>query len=121
MGRYLSPLLKLAVTVGLLAWLASGVDLGQVRERLAAVGVPAALAATMVLAMLIPATAARWGVVQHAIAAPLPGPALLRLTLVGLFFNQLLPAPIGEIGRAHVELQSLMRISYAVFCLKKKK
>src|SRR3546814_10560588 len=28
---------------------------------------------------------------------------------------------IDEIGRAHVELQSLMRISYAVFCLKKKK
>src|SRR3546814_728273 len=26
-----------------------------------------------------------------------------------------------EIGRAHVELQSLMRISYAVFCLKNKK
>src|SRR3546814_7103330 len=29
--------------------------------------------------------------------------------------------PLPEIGRAHVELQSLMRISYAVFCLKKKK
>src|SRR3546814_3363583 len=28
---------------------------------------------------------------------------------------------LREIGRAHVELQSLMRISYAVFCLKKKK
>src|SRR3546814_2391422 len=27
----------------------------------------------------------------------------------------------AEIGRAHVELQSLMRISYAVFCLQKKK
>src|SRR3546814_2420180 len=27
---------------------------------------------------------------------------------------------IQEIGRAHAELQSLMRISYAVFCLKKK-
>src|SRR3546814_7094317 len=26
-----------------------------------------------------------------------------------------------QIGRAHVELQSLMRISYDVFCLKKKK
>src|SRR3546814_1253747 len=25
-----------------------------------------------------------------------------------------------QIGRAHAELQSLMRISYAVFCLKKK-
>src|SRR3546814_2342870 len=31
------------------------------------------------------------------------------------------PALITEqIGRAHAELQSLMRISYAVFCLKKK-
>src|SRR3546814_3038303 len=28
---------------------------------------------------------------------------------------------IGKIGRAPSELQSLMRISYAVFCLKKKK
>src|SRR3546814_2835667 len=28
--------------------------------------------------------------------------------------------PLNQIGRAHVELQSLMRISYAVFCLKKK-
>src|SRR3546814_4036136 len=27
----------------------------------------------------------------------------------------------NQIGRAQVELQSLMRISYAVFCLKKKK
>src|SRR3546814_6100251 len=26
----------------------------------------------------------------------------------------------AEIGRAHAELQSIMRISYAVFCLKKK-
>src|SRR3546814_4773816 len=31
------------------------------------------------------------------------------------------PGDRGKIGRAHVELQSLMRISYAVFCLKKKK
>src|SRR3546814_6128851 len=28
---------------------------------------------------------------------------------------------IAEIGRAHAELQSLMHISYAVFCLKNKK
>lgn len=95
MRRGLALFLKLAVSVGLLAWLASQVDLADVRARLAAVGIPAALGAAMVLAMLIPATAARWGVVQHAISAPLPGPALLRLTLVGLFFNQVLPAPIG--------------------------
>src|SRR3546814_10778764 len=28
---------------------------------------------------------------------------------------------VSQIGRAHAELQSLMRISYAVFCLKKTK
>src|SRR3546814_6608473 len=31
------------------------------------------------------------------------------------------PIACPEIGRAHVELQSLMRISYAVFCLQKNK
>src|SRR3546814_6143292 len=30
------------------------------------------------------------------------------------------PISMSKIGRAHAELQSLMRISYAVFCLKKK-
>src|SRR3546814_5521118 len=42
-------------------------------------------------------------------------PALVQL------FMQNSAADLGEIGRAHAELQSLMRISYAVFCLKKKK
>src|SRR3546814_3584389 len=36
-------------------------------------------------------------------------------------FTRLPSAASSEIGRAHVELQSLMRISYAVFCLKKKR
>src|SRR3546814_3958907 len=31
-----------------------------------------------------------------------------------------LDGPLKQLGRAHSELQSLMRISYAVFCLKKK-
>src|SRR3546814_2045324 len=42
---------------------------------------------------------------------------------IGLFsgFAELPDVELVEIGRAHVELQSLIRISYAVFCLKKKK
>lgn len=95
MNRYLVLGLKIAVTVGLLAWLGAQVDLGDVRDRLAAVGIPGAVMATLVLAMVVPATAARWGTVQHAIAAPLGVPALVRLSVVGLFFNQVLPAPIG--------------------------
>src|SRR3546814_671867 len=38
-------------------------------------------------------------------------------------FSDVAPEVLGveQIGRAHVELQSLMRIPYALFCLKKKK
>src|SRR3546814_5179438 len=39
----------------------------------------------------------------------------------GMFDGLKLSAAPLKIGRAHVELQSLMRISYAVFCLKQKK
>src|SRR3546814_14433265 len=45
------------------------------------------------------------------LAMPFVDPAVERV-VAGIEF--------AEIGRAHVELQSLMRISYAVFCLKKK-
>src|SRR3546814_10368819 len=42
--------------------------------------------------------------------------------LVAVVVDEQRPAALAawEIGRAHAELQSLMRISYAVFCLKKK-
>src|SRR3546814_9998708 len=46
------------------------------------------------------------------------GPAWSFLLVPG--WRELSGKPL-EIGRAHVELQSLMRISYAVLCLKKKK
>src|SRR3546814_3352852 len=46
--------------------------------------------------------------------APLPGPDAVDL--------RTLPAPENDRSEEHTsELQSLMRISYAVFCLKKKK
>src|SRR3546814_5032750 len=48
----------------------------------------------------------------------------VRNVVLPLVVVALTPIGIGyavtEIGRAHAELQSLMRISYAVFCLKKK-
>src|SRR3546814_1649897 len=48
-------------------------------------------------------------------AMPLPGRRAV------LAIRDATRAGSPEIGRAHVELQSLLRISYAVFCLKKKK
>src|SRR3546814_1102301 len=58
---------------------------------------------------------------------PSPGMYLPPSLLVGLVVaiglvveTMVIEVRHPEIGRAHVELQSLMRISYAVFCLKKK-
>src|SRR3546814_444534 len=49
--------------------------------------------------------------------------AIARMAIVSSRGEPLLVSMrlFSKIGRAHVELQSLMRISYAVFCLKKKK
>src|SRR3546814_7185970 len=44
-----------------------------------------------------------------------------RLTRMGVKFSDIVQKERIEIGRAHAELQSLMRLSYAVFCLKKNK
>src|SRR3546814_3525681 len=49
-----------------------------------------------------------------------------RIDGIGAFMRGAAPVggldfePLAQIGRATSELQSLMRISYAVFCLKKK-
>lgn len=88
-------LVKLAVTVGLLGWLLTTVDAGEVANRLTTVGAPGAVGAVLALVMLVPATAMRWGVVQQAIGAPILPAQLIRLSLVGVFFNQILPTPIG--------------------------
>jgi len=48
-------------------------------------------------------------------------PLLLEVSRKLTFFMTFLIELIREIGRAHVELQSPVPISYAVFCLKKKK
>src|SRR3546814_8357871 len=63
------------------------------------------------------------GVLQRIARLPQPG----HLAALGADRRQLeegrhrLAVFQQQIGRAHAELQSLIRISYAVFCLKKKK
>lgn len=87
--------LKLAVTVGLLWWLLDGIDSSAVAGRLTAIGPLAVLVALLLLAAHLPAIAARWGVICHAVGHPLRLGTLVRLTYVGVFFNQVLPAPVG--------------------------
>src|SRR3546814_6995704 len=52
--------------------------------------------------------------------AHVAGPYLDRVSATLVAEGVSVSSLVLQIGRAHVELQSLMRISYAVFCLKKK-
>src|SRR3546814_4912879 len=65
----------------------------------------------------------RIDVERHRVALFAPGGTRLEQRAVGhLHLDQMIVGVrVFQIGRAHAELQSLMRISYAVFCLKKKK
>src|SRR3546814_1237002 len=61
--------------------------------------------------------------VANAAVNPLAGSSDVSSAIaqIGTYTNVLSGVAATEIGRATSELQSLMRISYAVFCLKKNK
>jgi glycosyltransferase 2 family protein len=86
---------KLLVTVGLLLALASRVDLARVGVLIEhAARLPLVLAA-VALTATIPVNAVRWHLIL-ATGGASPGPrSLLKILLVGLFFNQVLPSGIG--------------------------
>src|SRR3546814_6860169 len=90
----LSPILPLLLTVAEVALVTN--TSSPIRPALVTVAGPPTIVVVVSLDRLI---------------VPLP-------SLLVVFFVRLLKA--WQIGRAHSELQSLMRISYAVFCLKKK-
>src|SRR3546814_8203108 len=81
-------------------------------ERLAAAGVPMSVD-TRKAAVMEAALAAGAAVVNDVSALRHAPRAMEVVVAAGR-------PVILKIGRAHAELQSLMRISYAVFCLKKK-
>lgn len=86
---------KLAVSVALLIWAFSQIDLDGVLAALATVDVFWILAALAVLAAQYPLGAFRWHLIQRALGAGVAWQAVLRMHLVGIFFNQVLPSAIG--------------------------
>src|SRR3546814_8722868 len=88
---------------------------GLLSRRLAAIAAP----------LLKPHSQGRWRPVSAAIQSPTfdvsPDRLEGRATPIPAFSNQANPGPWGRSEEHTSELQSLMRISYAVFCLKTKK
>lgn len=86
---------KAAVTLFLVGLLAYRVDLKPVAERLGRIDVVLVAAATMVMLSQLLLAGWRWSLVIRALGDELRRRAVVRLTLIGQFFNQTLPSAIG--------------------------
>jgi uncharacterized protein (TIRG00374 family) len=93
--RMVAVCVKVAVTVSLLWFLVSRVDLHDIANALTRLNLATLGLAVFVLALTIPINAARWHYILSA-SGYSPGTAkLAKIVLVGLFFNQVLPSGIG--------------------------
>jgi glycosyltransferase 2 family protein len=86
---------RLLVTAGLLWALLAHVDFSHVKEIVGRLSLPLLAAGAMALLATSPFGALRWHIVLAAETTS-PGPwTLLKIVLVGLFFNQVLPSGVG--------------------------
>ncbi len=93
--RRLFALLKLAVSVGLLALLLRTMDLAAVAAVLGRLPASAMAAGLVLILVQIAVLGLRWWLVMAAIEAPIPIRKALPITFIGVFFNQVLPTSFG--------------------------
>jgi uncharacterized membrane protein YbhN (UPF0104 family) len=107
--------LKLAITLGLLAYLLRKVDIAPVVAQIRAIAPAAAAAAEAMLLVQLGLLALRWQLVNRIVDAPMRLPQVLRLTAVGHFFNQVLPSGFaGDAARAWLAAREGVRLGPAV-------
>jgi glycosyltransferase 2 family protein len=93
--RIVAVCVKIAVTVSLLWFLVSRVDLHHIANALTRLNLATLGLAAFVLALTIPANAARWHYILSASGYSLGIGRSAKIVLVGLFFNQMLPSGVG--------------------------
>lgn len=94
-AKYLLLAAKIALTAALLWYLFRGVDIRDMALELKRASLIFLFAATAQLALQPLLGALRWRVVLDKLDSPLPFAEILRLTYIGTFFNQALPATVG--------------------------
>ena len=95
MKERLTTGLKIVVSLALIAWIFSRVDLAEVGRHLASAKIPYLLAAVVVYLAAIVVNGVKWQILLRAQKVAIPFPALLRFLFIGFFFNNLLPANVG--------------------------
>ncbi|HRI56568.1 MAG TPA: lysylphosphatidylglycerol synthase transmembrane domain-containing protein [Anaerolineae bacterium] len=95
MKQHFFTVAKIAITVGLIAFAFSRVDLHEVRRSLAAANPWLVLLALAVYLLAIVINGVKWQVLLRALEVGAPFRAVLQYMFVGFFFNSILPANIG--------------------------
>lgn len=91
----ISNVLKIVISLGVLAVIASQVDLGKTLEHLAQMDWLPFVAAMLLYLAGILVRAFRWGVLVWALGIPVSWWKLVYLYFVGAFFSQFLPTGVG--------------------------
>jgi glycosyltransferase 2 family protein len=84
--------LKIAVSLGLIAWTFSRVPFAEVRSQLASARPGYLVAALMVFMLAIPVDGTKWYVLLRAQAFTVPLKTVCRFQYIGFFFNNFLPS-----------------------------
>ncbi|OEJ66632.1 lysylphosphatidylglycerol synthase transmembrane domain-containing protein [Magnetovibrio blakemorei] len=93
--KTLALTLKFLVSIGLIWYLLHNIDLGSAWKRILEANPVDLTAAVLVICVQILISVFRWRAVMVAIKAVLPFWQALRIYLIGLFFNQVLPSSVG--------------------------
>ncbi len=94
-GRGHLLLLKGVITLALLAFLATKIDLSTVLTRLQSASLGLLALAVVIVTLEVPLAAFRWMLLAHRTGAAMSYRIALQLSFAGLFFGQVLPASIG--------------------------
>ena len=92
---WLKATLRLAVGIGLISFLVSRSDLAAIKEAFANANLFLIIAGFALSIGLLISSAFRWRIFLDALAVQLPKRSIVRLTLVGAFFNAFLPTGVG--------------------------
>ncbi len=86
---------KVAISLGLITWLLSGADLGQIWDTIKRAEVPLLLATFLIFFVGYLITAKRWQLLLSALSVPASIKVLVQSFSISIFFNNFLPSTIG--------------------------
>jgi uncharacterized membrane protein YbhN (UPF0104 family) len=88
-------IIKMAVSLGLIAWLVAGTEREELMDALGRASLAVVIAAVLVLLVLAVVQTARWIIVARSLDLVFPWMSAFVIVLIGTFFNQVLPSSVG--------------------------